>query len=185
MSESGFRDACLELAESCRNGGMAPDCIVGIRTGGWAVAQGMAPLFPDAVLLDVCLRRPSTGSKTGAVKRVVKGMPRFFQNWLRILEAYLLAALDDGKVPSDVFTLPEGVAARLAKENPGDILIVDDAIDSGKTIWRVAEAVKRAVPSARVKTAVITVTTKKPLVSPDFSLYNNRTLIRFPWAIDA
>ena len=119
------------------------------------------------------------------VKSVVRRLPRFLQNWLRILESRLLSAFDDGKIPLDVFELPEEMATQLAKECPETVLIVDDAIDSGKTMWMVAEGVRRVLPSAKVKTAVITVTTKKPLIVPDFSLYNNRTLIRFPWAIDA
>lgn len=185
LSERGFRDACLKLAESCRDGGVVPDCVIGIRTGGWIVAQEMAPYFPDAIFLDVCLQRPTTGHKTGVVKSMVRCLPRFLQNWLRILEARLLSAFDDGKISPDVFELPEEVATQLAKECPKTVLIIDDAVDSGKTMWRVAEGVRHVFPSAKVKTAVITVTTKKPLIVPDFSLYNNRTLIRFPWAIDA
>lgn len=185
LSERGFRDACLKLAESCRNGGVVPDCIIGIRTGGWIVAQEMVPCFPDAVFLDVCLQRPSTGRKTGLVKNIVRRLPRFLQNWLRILESRILSAFDDGKMPSDLFEFPEEVATQLGKESPETVLIVDDAVDSGKTMWQVADAVKRVLPSAELKIAVITVTTKSPLITPDFSLYNNRTLIRFPWAIDA
>lgn len=185
LSERGFRDACLKLAESCRNGGVVPDCVIGIRTGGWIVAQEMAPCFPDAVFLDVCLQRPSTGRKTGLVKNIVRRLPRFLQNWLRITESRLLSAFDNGKIPTDAFELPENMAVRLLEKNPKAVLIVDDAVDSGKTMWQVADAVKRVLPSAELKTAVITVTTKSPLITPDFSLYNNLTLIRFPWAIDA
>ena len=32
--------------------------------------------------------------------------------------------------------------------------------------------------------AVVTVTSVKPLIMPDYFLYNNRTLVRFPWSID-
>lgn len=185
LSERGFRDACLKLAESCRNGGVVPDCIIGIRTGGWIVAQEMVPCFPDAVFLDVCLQRPTTGHKTGVVKRVVRCLPRSLQNWLRILESCFLSAFDDRTIPTEAFDLPDEVATQLGKESPETVLIVDDAVDSGKTMWQVADAVKHVLPSAELKTAVITVTTKSPLIMPDFSLYNNRTLIRFPWAIDA
>lgn len=185
LSESRLRDACLNLADSCRMEGVNPDCIVGIRTGGWIVAQEMAPRFPDAVLLPVSLQRPSTAKKKGTVKAVVRVLPRFIQNWLRIIEARVLSILDDGKIPDDSFSLPEEVTLRLTADRPGTILIVDDAIDTGKTMWKVAVAIRNAVPSAVVRTAVITVTTGSPLIAPDFTLYNDRTLIRFPWAIDA
>lgn len=185
MSDRELAEACRRLAEACRDAGTMPDCIVGIRRGGWIVARKMASCFPDASLLPVALQRPSTGRKTDVVKTMIRRLPRFLQNWLRILESRLLSAFDDGKIPLDVFELSEEMATQLAEECPETVLIVDDAIDSGKTMWMVAEGVRRVLPSAKVKTAVITVTTKKPLIVPDFSLYNNRTLIRFPWAIDA
>ena len=65
------------------------------------------------------------------------------------------------------------------------ILIVDDACDSGSTLRAVMDAVRKISPERVViKTAVITTTTYRPVVSPDFSLYRNRTLIRFPWSKD-
>ena len=64
--------------------------------------------------------------------------------------------------------------------------MVDDAVDSGYTLSHVLEAFKAVLPAgAEVRSAVITVTTDDPLVMPDFYLYNDKTLVRFPWAMDA
>lgn len=66
-----------------------------------------------------------------------------------------------------------------------NILIVDDAVDSGATLLAVVEAVRIDMPGAEVRSAVITQTTPSPVITPDYTLYNNRTLIRFPWSMDA
>ena len=63
------------------------------------------------------------------------------------------------------------------------VLIVDDAVDSGATMLAVAEALREANPEAEIRTAAITVTTPKPLITPDYSMYKD--LIRFPWSMDA
>lgn len=63
------------------------------------------------------------------------------------------------------------------------ILVVDDAVDSGATMQAVVGAVKKANPAAHVVTAAVVVTTKTPVVRPDFHLYD-KVLIRFPWAHD-
>ncbi len=77
--------------------------------------------------------------------------------------------------------IPFGPSERARK-----ILVVDDAVDSGYTLSHVLEAVKAVLPAgAEVRSAVITVTTDDPLVMPDFYLYNDKTLVRFPWAMDA
>lgn len=65
------------------------------------------------------------------------------------------------------------------------MLLVDDAVDSGTTMLRVAEALRCGNPEIELRTAVITVTTAAPLLRPDYTIYDDRTLIRFPWSMDA
>ena len=67
--------------------------------------------------------------------------------------------------------------------NCKSILIIDDAIDSGKTMFVVNENIKRRFPKAKIKIAVISWTLNESIIKPDFYLYKN-ILVRFPWSLD-
>jgi hypoxanthine phosphoribosyltransferase len=67
--------------------------------------------------------------------------------------------------------------------NPS-IVVVDDAVDSGATLARVLDAVSQRAPGAEIRSAVVTVTTPEPWVTPRYTLYS-RQLCRFPWSLDA
>lgn len=65
------------------------------------------------------------------------------------------------------------------------ILVVDDAVDSGNTLMAVKETIESLDSDVEIRTAAITVTTSAPAIIPDYYIYHNRTLIRFPWSKDA
>lgn len=63
-----------------------------------------------------------------------------------------------------------------------DLVVVDDVVDSGTTLDLVLRAIRqRAKPGTRIRSAAIAVTTAKPLIRPDYALFD-RTLCRFPWS---
>ena len=64
------------------------------------------------------------------------------------------------------------------------ILVIDDAIDSGDTLFAIATTLKDMNPDARIDIAVMTETTRHPRIRANYTLYRNRTLIRFPWSND-
>ena len=64
------------------------------------------------------------------------------------------------------------------------ILIVDDAIDSGRTMKRVVDAIRSVAADKKLAIAVITVTKPQPLVRADYKLYDGGVLVRFPWSKD-
>lgn len=66
----------------------------------------------------------------------------------------------------------------------GSLLVVDDAVDSGRTLRAVLESIAREHPDLRVKSAVVTVTTPRPEAMPDYCMFNDGTLVRFPWSAD-
>ena len=104
-------------------------------------------------------------------------MPRFVNDALRLAESWVLSR----RAPRPAGfhgCLPEGLDGKQA------ILIVDDAVDSGSTMLSVRDAVAAAFPQAYVRCAAIAVTTDKPLIVPDYSLYLKNFLIRFPWSAD-
>ncbi|MDE6269615.1 MAG: hypothetical protein K2M12_02005 [Muribaculaceae bacterium] len=170
---SSFDEACRRLEQAIGHDGFRPDVVVGIESGGRFVAE---KIFVDVPHAYVAVRRPSTSSKKGVVRSAISHLPIWICDILRIAEARLLNA----RKPS-----PSSFEGELPKSLCGqdNILIVDDAVDSGVTMQAVYDAVRSACPSASVKTAAITVTTSRPLIVPDISLYNQ--LIRFPWSMDA
>lgn len=155
----------------------APDLIVGIENGGRVVAENMFETLPH---ISVKAQRNSTPmkNKLGAGKKLLSKAPLWVKDTLRMAEASLLNRTSKGKGAPSLSLNPENFTG-------GDhILIVDDAVDSGRTLKAVANALKELYPRAELRTAAITVTTANPLASPDYFIYNDKTLIRFPWSMD-
>ncbi|MDE7407207.1 MAG: hypothetical protein K2M76_02200, partial [Muribaculaceae bacterium] len=63
--------------------------------------------------------------------------------------------------------------------------VVDDAVDTGTSLSIALRKLHELCPQAEIRTAALTVTTPDPVVRPDYTIYNNRTLLRFPWSMDA
>lgn len=177
LNDEAFSEACRRLEERTRSFG--PDLVVGIATGGELVAGRMFASVPH---VSVESRRPTTAAKErcGGVWRLVRRLPLWMRNSLRIAEARMLSA---GK-PREVGAVELSPDAVAAIAGAGRVLIVDDAIDSGATMARVLEAVRGVGGERQTATAVINVTTKKHLVEPDYRLYVDRRLVRYPWSKD-
>ncbi len=188
LDKTGLKHAAEDLAARARD--FSPNVIIGIRSGGYHVAKIMAETTPQAALLGITCRRPSTQKKQrySIFKRLLCKLPHFITDRLRLLEHIIITSLcvpkrtalipDAGELAAIEHTLQRvGGAAR--------ILIVDDAVDSGSTIAAVHKAIKNiANPSAVIKIAAITVTTTTPFIEPDFSLYRY-VLCRFLWSLDS
>lgn len=175
LDQDTFAEHCCRLEAAVRARDFMPDAVLGIITGGEAVA---ARMFVGVPHCGVCLQRPGTATKRGMAGRLLRRLPRGVNNMLRIAEAYMLGLRRseprkfNGELP------PELAGARR-------ILIVDDAVDSGATMQAIYAAVAATHPRAELHSCAITVTTRHPLMRPDTALYNNGTLIRFPWSQDA
>lgn len=61
------------------------------------------------------------------------------------------------------------------------ILLLDEIADSGTTLARVAEELKRTCHPASLKTATLAVNTLHCKVRPDFSVLDVETWVSFPW----
>ncbi|MCM1489397.1 MAG: phosphoribosyltransferase domain-containing protein [Muribaculum sp.] len=176
------------LADAVAADGLCFDAIVGVKRGGSVVCDAFCRHFPSSrygLRTDVRKQRSSTKRKGGRVSAILKRLPYWMLDLMRIVESEVLSFRHrfSNYHPSPV-EIPE-VLKRLLKtlKNPG-ILVIDDAIDSGDTLYAVVQTLKKVNPSVEVKVAVITVTTKSPRMVPDYYIYNNRTLIRFPWSND-
>lgn len=182
-----FPEACEKLQALITASGFQPDCVIGIETGGRFVAEN---IFRDNPHEYVRLQRPSTASKTGVIRSIIRLLPQRVTNYLRKVEARRLSAKF-----RHLASMPEHIENIISQKiktlhipdisHHDRILIVDDAIDSGMTMEAVCRAVRNTSHGADIRTAVITVTEPDPLLKSDYTLFNDRTLVRFPWSNDS
>lgn len=177
LDNPAFAVACSQLEEMSR--GFAPDLIVGIASGGEYMARIM---FSDIDHIAIESRRPSTAGKEGHdfIWMIIRNSPLWIRDNMRRIESLFLASRQPKAATSLALSSEQIKAAAEARR----ILVIDDSIDSGATMKRVIDALRIASPDAIIATAVITVTTRNPVVNPDFCLYSDRRLVRFPWSKD-
>lgn len=187
LTQEGFHQAAADLLALVRKD-FQPDIYIGIRTGGYDLAKLMVP--EEATLLVTSCRRPGTAKKESMplLKKVLKKLPYFLSNPLRVLEhIYLTQRKPPQPKKNFVPNVEEMAAVTEAVQKlsqPAKILIIDDAVDSGATFAAIAQAVRDAAGiEAEIKLAAITVTTEYPLVQPDYKLFRH-VLCRFPWSFD-
>ncbi|MEQ8924216.1 MAG: phosphoribosyltransferase family protein, partial [Fulvivirga sp.] len=68
--------------------------------------------------------------------------------------------------------------------NGARVVIIDDAIDTGRTMQLASEYLLKINPEVSLKKASLTITHRSVLVRPDYFLYE-RTILQFPWSLDA
>ena len=184
-----FSDACAELRRQVDER-FAPALLIGIRTGGYIVAQAMRDAAARPLdLAPLTCRRGSTRAKAGVpgFAAVLTKLPLPVLDQLRRFEHRLLTSrkrpLGDRVLdPAEVNALRVQLSS-LAAGNC--VVVVDDAVDSGATLAAVIDFARGAVsPGVGVHSAAVTVTIEDPLVKPDISLYQG-VLCRFPWSFDA
>ena len=175
-----FAEMCRTLKEDVISSGYSPDTVVAVARGGVYLAQKM---FGENFFTVSCARE-GTGHKQRWVGAIVRLLPDSVNIALRKLEHRILGWIDKsaGHRPREVTMTPD-LDARL-KGGGRKVLVVDDAVDSGRSLRSVLEAIRAVNPANEIRTAVITVTRDNPVTNPDYALYRNRTLVRFPWAED-
>jgi hypoxanthine phosphoribosyltransferase len=192
FDQDAFDRACAVLMTQVMRDG-PPDALIAIPTGGLHVARAMVKAVAHRVaILSLTCRRSSTRYKTGGgtvLKTVLSRLPRPVVDQLRVAEHALLTRKPAAHDP-DGYLLHADEIVRLGTwlRNAGpapSLVVVDDAVDTGTTLSRILDIVRSQVPlAARIRSAVITVTTPQPAALPDYTLYR-RQLCRFPWSFDA
>ena len=160
------------------------DLVVGIAEGGRLFAETIAQKLNLPLLL-VIRQRNLTQYKSKA-KNIFKYIPKKILNFVRIAENRCLEFLlkirknteqiDEISIISSDFSFFENPQIK-------NILLVDDAIDSGATVRNVEKFLQTKNKNWNIKIAVITQTFKQPVRKADYQIYN-RTLVRFPWSND-
>lgn len=187
LNDDGLKKAA-QLLEAKAQEVFAPNLYIGIRTGGQIVAESMH--LGGASLLPITKRREGTAlkSKSGGIKSLLKALPYWVLNPLRIAEHIYLTEIKKPSTPHPFvpdeaeFKAIESVLKDLGED--ARIFVIDDALDTGNTMKAVVELLQKIAHSeAIIKSGVITQTTENPAITPDFKLYD-LTLCRFPWSFD-
>ena len=135
---------------------------------------------------EIRIQRKDTHKKEhGVLHKILQSLPYFLLNWLRMAEMLYEEVKAKKKNPKreGIVSFSDEVNACL--ESGGrNVLVVDDAIDTGATLKLVKDTIMEKYPNTIVKIAVITVTSKHPIIDADYCLYHDRTLLRFPWSND-
>lgn len=178
VNSTDFQALCQKLAERIFSDGYRPDCIIGIRNGGAYVAREVAKSFSDAVCTEVTVSRPTHKQKNNKwVKSIFRILPVWLLNAMRMTESGLAQFRKRAYRDAEI-----NIPCTLSAKN---ILVVDDAIDTGATMLLVINTLRDRLPECEIRSAVVTITTPSPSVTSNYYIFNNRTLIRFPWAIDS
>lgn len=168
-----------------------PDLLVGIRTGGFVVAEAMARAVPVAPpVFPLTCRRAGTAAKArfGLLPTILAALPQPIVDSLRVMEHRLLAPRRRSRAIVQHIDHEEAAAiGRHLAERPAParVLVVDDAVDSGVTLATVLRLLRQTCPEhTEIRSAAVTVTLDSPLAEPDFALFRG-VLCRFPWSFDA
>lgn len=183
LSMSDFSIACKQLQRSVTESGFIPDLVIGIATGGlWVLEQQD---FDSAEKFEVSLKRDSSHRKESlGISRILKLLPYFLLNWMRVIEFRIMQYSDSEEIIDEKVKWLSSILEDNITRTFNSVLIVDDAVDSGVTLKTVYEAVGNFFGGdCDIKTASVVVTRKKPIIYPDYFLYND-CLLRFPWSND-
>ena len=179
LDNSELREHCRRLQEQVLES-YNPDLVVGIATGGVIVASEMFPRLPH---VEVTCRRPASASRRRTEQRygILRRLPVWLLNLMRIAQMRLLMLKRNPHRTVEPIPAETLEAIRTARH----ILLVDDSVDSGITLRNVLHVLQSAPGNHEIRTAAITVTLPNPKIRPDYALYQNGMLCRFPWSNDA
>jgi len=181
LNKASFLTKCNELSSKIDFG---PDLIVGILEGGGHVVNEIAKTLKSKNVAFIKLKRKTGSKEFILIGYLLKVLPYKFLNKLRFYESSRAKKsmnslnLDELSKQSLEFNLEN-----IDLEKIKTILIVDDAIDTGKTMFVVKNSLDSKIQNANIKTAVISWTLEDSIVKPDYHLYKN-VLVRFPWSKD-
>jgi hypoxanthine phosphoribosyltransferase len=162
-----------KLAQRIRDANFQPNLIVYVETGARLIAWQLCTEFAVKAVA-VTARRPGHGLKQ-SLAGLVRLLPKAVTNRLRRWEER--SGIHGRSERHVVF--PEG-----SKIAAGNILLVDDASDTGRTLVAVREElIRRGADAKSLRTAVLAATTPAAQQLVDFYLLNENSCL--PWSADS
>jgi len=187
LDQQTFEQQCSELGMMAQS--FQPEICIGIKSGGAIVLDSIrnSGVLGDNIFWDYIKiqRRSTSGFKSlRIIGMVISLLPKFLIYILRIGE------MKFGEIKARIvkpgrnahFDLQLEVMALV--QSGARILIVDDAVDTGTTIEIAKDYFMEQSPHNIVKIASLTTTHKHPILEPDYCLHT-RTILQFPWSLDA
>lgn len=189
LDQAAVTAHCLQLLEMARADGFPADAVVGVKTGGWLVAQTLQTSRPEMPLAHLKCQRPLTKTKkTLGLKRILSKMPYIITDTLRRIEHNRLEARAQQLTSKVKRVVTDDTVSNLLpdmpKNRPFRVLVIDDAVDSGGTLVTVADHLEQLLPAGTdVRFATITTTFSTPQRRPNYTIYDT-VLCRFYWSDD-
>nr|WP_262916429.1 phosphoribosyltransferase family protein [Aestuariivivens sediminis] len=163
-----------------------PDMIVEVLNSGVFLGRELKKgnqKFEKAYYTSVKVQRANEYMKRSLIFRMVlKGLPYGILNYLRRYESKK-AVKSLLRIEKDMPSVKSLVIPVNSSQKIKNVLIIDDAIDTGKTMLLVKDNLKLQFPEANIKTAVLSWTLGNSIVKPDYYIFKN-VLVRFPWSKD-
>ncbi|MEO2058483.1 MAG: phosphoribosyltransferase [Mesonia sp.] len=162
-----------------------PDVVIGVLNGAYYLVQLFKDQesFSEVKFYNIKLQRQQESFKKKKTFNIIlKLLPYWALNKLRILESKRdkksLAKISKKKLLLKSLHLPITFDSTYKR-----VLIVDDALDTGKTMFVLKNNLKKVFSNSEIKVAVIAWTIENSIVKPDFYIFKN-ILVRFPWSKD-
>ena len=183
LNNEMFSQKCSELISKID---FQPDLVIGILNGGGYVANKFKILKKNKSVRfeSIKLKRKSKLKNKKITEIVLRILPYKVLNWLRVLESNRTRKTINEQLFNELKEYEVDFEFEVSsKKAINNILIIDDAIDTGKTMFVVKNSLDKLFPESQIKTAIISWTLDNSIVKPDYWLYKN-ILIRFPWSKD-
>ena len=170
-----LRNLSFALAKKVEGCGVKPQHILYIERAGLFIAPEVSTYF-GCPFSGIFARR--TGDKA-------KSRIKFLLRYLPRPTTYLLRQIE---LNSKMHSIKKDRNVSVEVELPSkelNILLVDDAVDTGFSLNAVLEFLKtNGYACDKMKTAVLTTTQKNPIYRPDITLFE-QIAFAFPWSYDS
>lgn len=167
-----------EIVSDCKNWAneisktFVPDLIVYIAKSGFLFAKPMSEVL-KCPMVDITANRPSNKGKDRA-KKIIEHLPE--KAVMFMLKSSFMYLFHEIKKEREICITPRYIV-EVAKEHKR-ILVVDDSVDTGHTLYGVVKQVKADFPEAEIKTAgysVIDYSRKR--IDVDYYRYENAIIL--------
>ena len=170
-----LKDLSIDLAKKVSKFGYKPQHILYIEKAGLFIANEIASYF-SCPLSGIYANRSGTNIKS-ILKYLFRSLPKPIKHMFRKAE-----------LKSHMHFLKKERNVHIEEKLPSkelDIMIVDDAVDTGLSLKAVLEFLEmNGYIRDRIKIAALTTTQKKPVCRPDITLFE-QTMLTFPWSYDS